>query len=196
MPLTPSQERELAEARAGMREWVGPAVAAQQLGISTDALAKRRQNKSKDTPKWKQGGGEKAAGKTQYLWADIERIRPMRAEDLAWLRKEHERLKGELERSRQAQAATQAALRKVAEHVGLDLGGLNTLTYWATDERDRITGHAALMGLDRVAPYTWLEALEVPWIDSDARAPYAALAIGVLEQAHARALGTAKDRQE
>lgn len=191
--LSPAQERELADAEAGKLEWVSPAVAAYKLGITVDALAKRRQLDHPDTPRWKQ---TTPGGKVFYRWDYFHRLRPVQHIEVEALRRELELVKKESASAKEeaASAKEEAASVKdlllvMLQQTGISLDALRTMANWALDERGRLAGHALLLegreilGFTCVG-YTWQEALEQPWVSEAARAPYAAAVLEFL--AHAR----------
>lgn len=179
--LSPAQERELADAEAGKLEWVSPAVAAYKLGITVDALAKRRQLDHPDTPPWKQ---TTPGGKVFYRWDYFHRIRPVQQIEVEALRHEIGLVKGDL-------ASMKELVLVLLRHTGLSLDALRTMANWTLDERGRLAGHALLLegreilGFTCVG-YTWQEALEQPWVSEAAWNPYAAAVLEFLADARLR----------
>lgn len=170
--LSPAQERELADAEAGKLEWVSPAVAAFKLGITVDALAKRRQLGHPDTPPWKQ---TTPGGKVFYRWDYFHRIRPA----------QH----SEVESLRQRVTSLEGMVVALLRHAGVSLDALNTMALWAVDERERLVGHASLLEAADVVAYTWLEALQQPWTSEEARAPYDVAMRDLLNDIQPRVMG-------
>lgn len=71
LALTAAEEDEFSKARSGKLEWVGPGVAAYVLGISKDALKKRRQRNEGLVPEHKPVRSNRQGA--QYRWSSVVR---------------------------------------------------------------------------------------------------------------------------
>lgn len=164
--LSKKHERELADAEAGKLEWVSPTVAAFKLGITPDALAKRRKQRSEDTPTWKQA---KEDGKVFYRWDYFHRFLPAQKSELDLLKKKV--------------ASLEAIVLELLRKEGKSLTALNIMALWAVNADDLVLGHAAVSEGAGLVGYTWLEALAAPWVSEGARHPYDAAVVGLLNEA-------------
>ncbi|MFY2764288.1 hypothetical protein [Arenimonas sp. MALMAid1274] len=181
--LSKKHERELADAEAGKLEWVSPAVAAHMLGITPDALAKRRKQGSEETPTWKQA---KEDGKVFYRWDYFHRIQPAQKSELDLLKQKVASLeakKSENDLLKQKVASLEAKLDELLRRRGMSLLALNTMALWAVNADDLVVGHAAVSEGMGLVGYTWLEALAAPWVSEGARHPYDAAVVGLLNEA-------------
>lgn len=153
--LTPAEELELAKAKAGRVEWVGPGVAAYMLGISKEALKKRRLRGEGVVPEHRAARSNKHG--VRYRWSSVVRCggaERFQSEVLA------ERLEDVVE-----------VLKK------LGLAGLERDLPWA------FTAEGSIRGLGRfhpqllAEPLSLNEALRLPWVSMDDRLPFHQLAV-------------------
>lgn len=194
--LNSAQEEELKNARAGRVEWVSPAVAAYELGLSTEGLKKRRQGAS---------GGvvpeHKKHGLTyRYKWtsiraqsADVDHLQKVQSDLMEQVVKLREALNQEKEARKQDKQEQASLFGQLLNRLGINLDALAVLTLWATDPAGRLTGHAALADADTWAEVkeghhsvtlTWMDAMRAPWRDEEDREPYHRAALAVLDQAY------------
>jgi len=161
LALTATEEEELAKAKAGGREWVGPGVAAYMLGISKDALKKRRQRNEGLIPEHRPAKSNRQGA--QYRWSSVVRCAGA------------ERFQSDVLAQRLDDIV--AALKKRG------LEGLEQDLPWAYNHGDRLVGFASLHAELPARALTVLEALEIPWVSSEARQPFHNWAMDVLQSA-------------
>lgn len=165
LALTVTEEEELAKAKAGAREWVGPGVAAYMLGISKDALKKRRQRNEGLIPEHRQAKSNRQGA--QYRWSSVVRCAGA------------ERIQSDVLAQRLDDVV--AALKKRG------LAGLEQDLPWAYNHADRLVGFASLHPQLPARALTVLEALDAPWVSCEARQPFHDWAMGELHSAAERA---------
>ena len=161
LALTATEEEELAKAKAGGREWIGPGVAAYMLGISKDALKKRRQRNEGLIPEHRPAKSNRQGA--QYRWSSVVRCAGA------------ERFQSDVLAQRLDDIV--AALKKRG------LEGLELDLPWAYNHADRLVGFASLHPNLPARALTVLEALEIPWVSSEARQPFHNWAMDVLQSA-------------
>ena len=161
--LTPAEENELAAAKQGKREWVGPGVTAYMLGITKETLKKRRQRRDGLVPEHREATSNR--GGTKYRWSSVARCAGA------------ERLQNDVLAQRLEDVVALLVKKGIAV-LGADLP-------WAFDARGRLVGLAVFHPGLLAAPLSVLEALEEPWVSELIRAPYHAMAIEVLEKSKA-----------
>lgn len=167
--LTPAEELELAKAKAGRAEWVGPGVAAYILGISMEALKKRRLRGEGVVPEYRAARSNKHG--VRYRWSSV--VRCGGAE-----RFQSEVLAGRLE-----------DVVEVLKKLGLK--GLEQDLPWAFTEDGRIRGLASFHSQLPATPLCISEALGRPWKSSRERELFHNLAIQSLSDGLAAALKAA-----
>lgn len=161
LALTAAEDEEFSRAKSGKLEWVGPGVAAYMLGISKDALKKRRQRNEGLIPEHKPVKSNRQGA--QYRWSSVRRCAGA------------ERIQSDVLAQRLDDVV--AALKK------LGLEGLEKDLPWAYSRADRLVGFASLHPQLPARALTVLEALDAPWVSSEARQPFHDWAMGVLHSA-------------
>lgn len=162
--LSPAEERELAAAKQGKREWVGPGLCAYMLGISKEALKKRRQRRDGLLPEHKEARSNREGAK--YRWSSVARCAGA------------ERFQSEVLAERLEDVA--ALLRRHG------IAALPSDLPWAADAQGRLVGLSALHPGLVAQPLSFEEALSRPWVSEGIRAPYHRLASDLLNDAAAR----------
>lgn len=167
--LTKAEDDELSKANEGKREWVGPGVTAYMLGISKDALKKRRQRNEGLIPEHRQAKSNRQGA--QYRWSSVKRCAGA------------ERVQSDVLAQRLDDFV--AALKKRG------LEGLEEDLPWAFNGADRLVGLSTLHPHMPARALTVLEALDAPWVNGEARQPFHEWAMGVLQVAAERVAKTA-----
>ncbi|WP_099475840.1 hypothetical protein [Stenotrophomonas muris] len=168
--LTQAEELELAKAKAGRVEWVGPGVAAYILGISKEALKKRRLRGEGVVPEHRAAKSNKHG--VRYRWSSVVRCggaERFQSEVLA------ERLEDVVE-----------VLKK------LGLAGLERDLPWAFTGEGRIKGLADFHPYLPAIPLPTSEALRRPWVSLEGRTPFDDMAARSLSAAEAEAMRAAE----
>ena len=173
--LTLAQQDEMARARSGQRQWVGPAVAAYMLGISQDTLRKRRQRKvAGKVPAWEPAKSNRQG--VRDVWSSVERCaNPAHDDVLEKQTRDIEALKRQLHDQ-------QELLRRLLERNGQGLQALATDHAWAVDDDQRVVGLAVCNPGMSWRPMSWHEALLAAWDAEASRQPYHDAAAGLLER--------------
>lgn len=172
--LTRAEELELAKAKAGRVEWVGPGVAAYILGISKEALKKRRLRGEGVVPEHRAARSNKHG--VRYRWSSVVRCGGA------------ERFQSEVLAERLEDVV------KVLKRLGL--AGLERDLPWAFTEERRITGLSGFYPKLPAAPLSINEALRRPWTSTEARAPLHDLCFETLSDALDRRLEIARRVQD
>lgn len=164
--LTQAEELELAKAKAGRVEWVGPGVAAYILGISKEALKKRRLRDEGVVPEHRAARSNKHG--VRYRWSSVVRCGGA------------ERFQSEVLAERLEDVV------KVLKKLGL--AGLERDLPWAFTEEQRIRGLSGFYPKLPAAPLSLNEALRRSWVSVEDRAPFHDLVVQSLSQCPATAL--------
>lgn len=165
--LTRAEELELAKAKAGRVEWVGPGVAAYILGISKEALKKRRLRGEGVVPEHRAARSNKHG--VRYRWSSVVRCGGA------------ERFQSEVLAERLEDVV------KVLKKLGL--AGLERDLPWAFEGEGRIKGLSAFYSRLRAMPLSLNQALRQPWTSAEDRQTFHDLAIQSLSEGLAACLG-------
>lgn len=153
--LTHAEELELAKAKAGRVEWVGPGVAAYILGISKEALKKRRLRGEGVVPEHRAARSNKHG--VRYRWSSVIRCGGA------------ERFQSEVLAERLEDVVN--VLKK------LGLAGLERELPWAFTDDGCIRGLAGFHTDLLAMPLSTIEALGRPWLSVEDRTPFHELAV-------------------
>ncbi|HDX0955642.1 hypothetical protein GIW57_03400 [Stenotrophomonas sp. PA-6-5C] len=181
LALTAAEEDEFSKARSGKLEWVGPGVAAYVLGISKDALKKRRQRNEGLIPEYRPVKSNRQGA--QYRWSSVERCGGAERMTRSTLP-----LVQAVEPYAGAECIPPNVLAQRLDDVvallkKLGVEGLKKDLAWAYNDADRLVGFASLHPQLPARALTLLEALDAPWVSSEARQPFHDWAMGVLHSA-------------
>ncbi|QGL96390.1 hypothetical protein FEO90_06170 [Stenotrophomonas maltophilia] len=165
--LTQAEELELAKAKAGRVEWVGPGVAAYILGISKEALKKRRLRGEGVVPEHRAARSNKHG--VRYRWSSVVRCGGA------------ERFQSEVLAERLEDVV------KVLKKLGL--AGLERDLPWAFEGEGRIKGLSAFYPRLRAMPHSLSQALRQPWTSAEDRQTFHDLAVQSLSEGLAACLG-------
>ncbi|HHA2422557.1 TPA: hypothetical protein ACOD9U_000334 [Stenotrophomonas maltophilia] len=168
--LTPAEELELAKAKAGRVEWVGPGVAAYMLGISKEALKKRRLRGEGVVPEHRAARSNKHG--VRYRWSSVVRCGGA------------ERFQSEVLAERLEDVV------KVLKKLGL--AGLERDLPWAFTAEGRIRGLGRFHPQLLAEPLSLKRALRQPWTSTEDRRPFQDLAFRLLSAGLAAARRAAK----
>lgn len=182
--LTYSEDVELTQAIDGKREWVGPGVAAYMLGISKDALKKRRQRNEGLIPVHRPARSNRQG--VQYRWSSVRECRDAEWYQRSMMDERLRRTEDRLESAEKLLAEALAALRQAG------IPGLEQKLPMALNDSDRLMGLAVFHPHRPARALTVLEALEIPWVSSEARQPFHDWAMDVL-QSNAESVAKATD---
>ncbi|MGM1041681.1 hypothetical protein [Stenotrophomonas sepilia] len=179
--MTAAEDEELSKAKSGKLEWVGPGVAAYMLGISKDALKKRRQRNEGLIPEYRPVKSNRQGA--QYRWSSVDRCagaERMTRSTLP-LAQAVEPYPGAESIPPNVLAQRLDDVAAVLEKLGIE--GLERHLPWAYNRADRLVGFASLHPRLPARALTLLEALDAPWVSSEARQPFHDWAMGVLHSA-------------
>ena len=158
--LAPAEELELAKAKAGRVEWVGPSVAAYILGISKEALKKRRPRGEGVVPEHRAVRSNKHG--VRYRWSSVVRCGGA------------ERFQSEVLAERLEDVVK--VLKK------LDLAGLERELPWAFTDEGRIKGLSGFYPTLKAVPLLLNESLRRPWMTGKDCLPFHHLAHELLSE--------------
>ena len=181
--LTYTEDIELSQAIEGKREWVGPGVTAFLLGISKDALKKRRQRNEGLIPVHRPARSNRQG--VQYRWSSVRECVDAEGYQRSILQ---ERLTKVEDRLASTEKSLEEALLALSR---AGVAGLKKKLPMAVNESDRLLGLAMFHPHFPARALTALEALDAPWVSSEARQPFHDWAMGVLQAAAERAVQAA-----
>lgn len=192
-----SWRQEIAEAKAGERSRISTKAAAHYLGIHEWTLRQLvRDGRGPEPIRNEAKPGSAARNQRMYFTLQAlddynrvhegELITRGKKHDAMQLQREEARLQAliELKAAEDALEKARARARRIGAVAFTALDDLHETHPWALDEQGRILGQLWTLdedvAVDDVLEASLIEALQEPWVSSDAREPYEAVALHLL----------------